>query len=88
MIKKSFNDMIIILIKILFIKEHVNGIENIIEEKIVKDFDESKKDIIMRKEQLNTEIDNLRKTEFEPNITNKYKEVKDILKNYEDGKLL
>jgi len=64
--------------------EYVNGIEKIIDDKIKKDFDESKKDIIIRKEQLNAEIDNLRKAEFEPNITNKYNEIKEILKNYEN----
>jgi len=67
------------------IKDHINGIEYTVEEKINKDYDESKTDIVIRKEQLIREIENLGKTEFEPNITNKYNEIKEILKSYEDG---
>jgi len=65
-------------------KEHVNGIEQTVEEKIGKDYEESKKEIITRKDELSHEIENLKKTEFEPNITNKYNQIKEILKNYEN----
>ncbi|OUM67136.1 hypothetical protein PIROE2DRAFT_5518 [Piromyces sp. E2] len=82
---RILGDILLVLISVKAQQtDHINGIEHTVEDKIYKDYEESKSNLIKIKEQLLKEIDNLRKTEFEPNITNKYKEIKEILKKYED----